>query len=164
MGRPDVAGERRLRLANSSPDVKALFNSPAYIYDFEEQEDVQTNYVPGHPLDYWTPLPPIVCYCVVQILANLHVQITGIWDTSTHETSRRCVEARIRFTFGSKTQGTDFQTTFLTESCTIIGLDDVSVPYCRVNFSSSAARISYDINGRHWRKLKSKFSNRPVFP
>jgi hypothetical protein len=61
MGRPDAAGERRLRLANSSPDVKALFNSPAYIYDFDEPEEAQANYVPaaGH-LDYWTPLPPIV--------------------------------------------------------------------------------------------------------
>jgi hypothetical protein len=53
--RSDVAGDRRLRLANSSPDVKALFNSPAYIYNLEEHEDPQTNYVP----DYWTPLPPI---------------------------------------------------------------------------------------------------------
>ncbi|KAK0489566.1 hypothetical protein EDD18DRAFT_587675 [Armillaria luteobubalina] len=33
-----VLGDRRLRLANSSPDVKALFNSPAYIYNFEEHE------------------------------------------------------------------------------------------------------------------------------
>ncbi|EDR15449.1 uncharacterized protein LACBIDRAFT_141174, partial [Laccaria bicolor S238N-H82] len=29
MGRSDLIGDRRLRLANSSPDVKALFNSPA---------------------------------------------------------------------------------------------------------------------------------------
>jgi hypothetical protein len=55
--RSDAAGDRRLRLANSSPDVKALFNSPSYIYNLEEHEDPQTNYVP----DYWTPLPPIVC-------------------------------------------------------------------------------------------------------
>ncbi|KAH9487156.1 Meiotically up-regulated gene 60 protein [Psilocybe cubensis] len=62
MGRSDVMGDRRLRLANSSPDVKALFNSPAYIYNIEAQEDVETNYIPGPSapgVDYWTPLPPI---------------------------------------------------------------------------------------------------------
>ncbi|KDQ63869.1 hypothetical protein JAAARDRAFT_119390 [Jaapia argillacea MUCL 33604] len=55
--------ERRLRLANSSPDVKALFNSqPAYIYDLDEEStDQATSYVPGPSNDYWTPLPPIVC-------------------------------------------------------------------------------------------------------
>ncbi len=52
-------GERRLRLANSSPDVKALFNSPAYIYKLED-EDNQGAYLPNHNLDYWSPLPPIV--------------------------------------------------------------------------------------------------------
>jgi hypothetical protein len=64
MGRSDVIGDRRLRLANSSPDVKALFNSPAYIYNLEEQEDPDTNYISGPPgpaVDYWTHLPPIVC-------------------------------------------------------------------------------------------------------
>ena len=60
MGRPDAAGERRLRLANSSPDVKALFNAPAYIYDFEEQDDSPASYVPGQSLEYWAPLAPIV--------------------------------------------------------------------------------------------------------
>jgi hypothetical protein len=59
--RADREGDRRLRLANSSPDVKALFNSPSYIYDLEEQEDSQANLVPGGAsVDYWTPLPPIV--------------------------------------------------------------------------------------------------------
>jgi len=60
MGRPDAAGERRLRLANSSPDVKALFNAPAYIYDFEEHDDSPASYVPGPSLEYWAPLAPIV--------------------------------------------------------------------------------------------------------
>ena len=34
MYRPNLRllSERRLRLANSSPDMKALFNAPAYIY------------------------------------------------------------------------------------------------------------------------------------
>jgi hypothetical protein len=65
MGRPDVAGDRRLRLASSSPDVKALFNSQPYIYDYEEHDDSQQpNYVPGPSLEYWTQLPPIVCILV----------------------------------------------------------------------------------------------------
>ncbi|KAJ6519587.1 cytoplasmic protein [Mycena sanguinolenta] len=61
LGRPDIAGDRRLRMANSSPDVKALFNSPAYIYNLEEHGDPQANaYLSvGGSLDYWTPLPPI---------------------------------------------------------------------------------------------------------
>jgi len=63
MGRSDIMADRRLRLANSSPDVKALFNSPAYIYNLESQEDVDTSFIPtpvqGQPLDYWTPLAPI---------------------------------------------------------------------------------------------------------
>ncbi|KAJ7492857.1 cytoplasmic protein [Mycena latifolia] len=59
LGRPDIAGDRRLRLANSSPDVKALFNSPAYIYNLEEHGDPQANYLSASSLDYWTPLPPI---------------------------------------------------------------------------------------------------------
>ncbi|GBE78141.1 hypothetical protein BKA93DRAFT_733553 [Sparassis latifolia] len=64
LGRPSEAMiDRRLRLASSSPDVKALFNnSPSYIYHVEEEEDVepQPNYVPGpSSSDYWTPLPPI---------------------------------------------------------------------------------------------------------
>ena len=64
MGRSDVMVDRRLRLASSSPDVKALFNSPAYIYNLDTQEDVEANYLTGpgpvQGVDYWTPLPPIV--------------------------------------------------------------------------------------------------------
>ncbi|KIM48441.1 hypothetical protein M413DRAFT_22936 [Hebeloma cylindrosporum] len=63
MGRSDLMADRRLRLASSSPDVKALFNAPAYIYGHETQEDLETNFIPAGPpvpgLDYWTPLPPI---------------------------------------------------------------------------------------------------------
>ncbi|EMD41708.1 hypothetical protein CERSUDRAFT_146926 [Gelatoporia subvermispora B] len=66
LGRPSEAMiDRRLRLASSSPDVKALFNnSPSTFYyqHVEEEEDFesQANYVPGPSNnDYWTPLPPI---------------------------------------------------------------------------------------------------------
>jgi hypothetical protein len=64
MGRSDVMADRRLRLASSSPDVKAMFNSPAYIYNIE-QEEADSNYLPAPPvpgLEYWTPLAPIVCF------------------------------------------------------------------------------------------------------
>lgn len=55
--------ERRLRLANSSPDVKALFNAPAYLYNLEPQEPNVDTFSIASDLDYWTPtqLVPIVC-------------------------------------------------------------------------------------------------------
>lgn len=64
LSRPEPMIDRRLRLANSSPDVKALFNnSPSYIYHLEEAQDSldsQANYVPGPSVnDYWNPQPPI---------------------------------------------------------------------------------------------------------
>ncbi|KAI0803061.1 cytoplasmic protein [Irpex lacteus] len=62
LGRPSESMiDRRLRLASSSPDVKALFNgSPSYIYHLEEEDDYdQPNYLPGPIADQWTPLPPI---------------------------------------------------------------------------------------------------------
>lgn len=62
----EILGDRRLRLANSSPDVKALFNAPPYIYDLEEHEDSQSAYgPPGTGLDYWPPLPPIVSLALI---------------------------------------------------------------------------------------------------
>lgn len=66
MGRSDFMAERRLRMANSSPDVKALFNSPAYIYNLEAQGDgsIDSTFNMVTPvqqdMDYWTPLAPIV--------------------------------------------------------------------------------------------------------
>lgn len=69
---PEAVSDRRLRMASSSPDVKALFNQPSYIFDLEEHENireqmregVRANHVSGQSLDYWTPLPPIVSsYC-----------------------------------------------------------------------------------------------------
>ncbi|KAE9410816.1 hypothetical protein BT96DRAFT_912263 [Gymnopus androsaceus JB14] len=58
-GRPVHDPDRRLRLASSSPDVKALFNAPAYIYNLEEQDDSQTSYMANSSQEYWSPLPPI---------------------------------------------------------------------------------------------------------
>ncbi|KAI0757224.1 cytoplasmic protein [Daedaleopsis nitida] len=62
LGRPSESMiDRRLRLASSSPDVKALFNnSPSYIYHLEEEDDYDSqNYVPGSSNEYWPPMPPI---------------------------------------------------------------------------------------------------------
>ncbi|KAI0034911.1 cytoplasmic protein [Vararia minispora EC-137] len=49
--------DRRLRMANSSPDVKALFNnSPSYIYHLEEaQESLESQHSYLPPTDYWNP-------------------------------------------------------------------------------------------------------------
>ena len=62
LGRPSESMiDRRLRLASSSPDVKALFNnSPSYFYHLEEEDDFepQPNYMPGGSnTDYWPPMP-----------------------------------------------------------------------------------------------------------
>lgn len=84
----DLAGERRLRLASSSPDVKALFNAPAYIYNLEDHEEPPQNpYVPGPSLEYWTPLQPIVC----RASSNLFLVTTlnvfqGVRYTLPHQT------------------------------------------------------------------------------
>ncbi|GJE85934.1 meiotically up-regulated gene 60 protein [Phanerochaete sordida] len=62
LGRPSESMiDRRLRLASSSPDVKALFNgSPSYIYHVEEEDDYdQPNYVPGPANDYWSMSNPM---------------------------------------------------------------------------------------------------------
>ena len=60
MGRSEaVDRDRRLRLANSSPDVKALFNAPSYIYKLEEDGGPEASILePG--MEYWPPMPPIV--------------------------------------------------------------------------------------------------------
>ncbi|VDB84505.1 unnamed protein product [Peniophora sp. CBMAI 1063] len=59
--RPDPMVDRRLRMANSSPDVKALFNnSPKYIYHLEEaQESLESQHSYLPPNDYWNPQPSI---------------------------------------------------------------------------------------------------------
>lgn len=68
LSRPEPMIDRRLRLASSSPDVKALFNnSPQYIYHLDEAQeslDSQPNYPPIQPQvnDYWNPQgqPPMI--------------------------------------------------------------------------------------------------------
>lgn len=65
MGRPsETIGERRLRLASSSPDVKALFHAPTsqYVYSVEEPQEPAPTYIHGQhgqPFDFWPPLAPI---------------------------------------------------------------------------------------------------------
>lgn len=71
---PEMA-DRRLRMASSSPDVKALFNSSnnttnnntttSSLYQIEQQEENldETDSVYDSPsADYWTPLPHIVSH------------------------------------------------------------------------------------------------------
>jgi hypothetical protein len=106
MGRPDLSllSERRLRLANSSPDVKALFNAPAYIYNLEALEAASVSSTAGDDLgygdgggyggtgegqaaggsvlgesdlDYWTPtsLVPIVSFHSFFFFANHQIDV-----------------------------------------------------------------------------------------
>lgn len=73
----DVSVEKRLRMANSSPDVKALFNNPqsTYLYNIEQADEASDNQsVYDSPSnDYWTPLPNIVSHHdrVISVLLNV---------------------------------------------------------------------------------------------
>lgn len=65
-GRPHVNGsvERRLRLASSSPNVKALFDNSPATYSYSIDDDDDSTYMTPQS-DYWHPLPlPIVCFDV----------------------------------------------------------------------------------------------------
>ncbi|KAF5355949.1 hypothetical protein D9756_004263 [Leucocoprinus leucothites] len=63
INRSEMIGDRRLRLANSSPDVKALFNSPAGPYIFDDHDPQESSYLgsgrSGSSIDYWTPSTPM---------------------------------------------------------------------------------------------------------
>jgi len=69
----ELIGDRRLRLASSSPDVKALFHSPVGSYIFDDHNHSESSYLGSGPhgggVDYWspsTPLAPIVsCFFVL---------------------------------------------------------------------------------------------------
>lgn len=117
----EILGDRRLRLANSSPDVKALFNAPAYIYDLEEHEDSQSAYgPPGTGLDYWTPLPPIVSFYLAAIRSSLPHRVNiGLRNHSPNPEYRGCSETGLRFPPRVQDQGTDFQTSISSKSRTV---------------------------------------------
>lgn len=101
LGRPSESMiDRRLRLASSSPDVKALFNgSPSYISYVEEEEDYdQPNYVPGPPSDYW-PLPPIVS-CIHLVSNDLIIMLVGralVYQLGPVKAKTRSSAARTHF-------------------------------------------------------------------
>lgn len=83
--------DKRLRMASSSPDVKALFNSntsisaqqqqTSYLYDIEQQEEnAETDSVYDSPAaDYWnTTLPMIVsgnCYQMILGCNESHFRV-----------------------------------------------------------------------------------------
>ena len=118
----EILGDRRLRLANSSPDVKALFNAPAYIYDLEDHEDSQSAYgPPGTGLDYWTPLPPIVGFYFVTIPGSRShwINLLGLRNYIPNPQYRGCPEAGLRFPSRVQNQGTDLQTSISSKSRTV---------------------------------------------
>lgn len=121
-GRSHVNGsaERRLRLASSSPNVKALFdNSPAtYSYSIEDDDD-STYMTPQS--DYWHPLPPpIVCLGIYPRFARrLITGLEGIWDPGPREAPGRCNQAWFRFALGIEDQGSPLQTTVAVKPRTV---------------------------------------------
>lgn len=128
--RSDVIGDRRLRLANSSPDVKALFNNPTYIYNLPpaEPEEQEANYIagsgPGSEVDHWTPLPPIVRALSLpsnSVGLTLFTGYGGAPDTA----QRRRHQAWLRLFARGKVEGTTGceATAFTQQSCAILGSD-----------------------------------------
>ncbi|KAA1468592.1 cytoplasmic protein [Dentipellis sp. KUC8613] len=96
LSRTEPMIDRRLRLANSSPDVKALFNnSPSYIYHLDEAQeslDSQASYVPGPVSDYWNPQPPIVRHGRFLSMSHVHDDIpqgSGMPSRTRHGDEKR---------------------------------------------------------------------------
>lgn len=71
----ETSVDRRLRLASSTPDVKAMFDNhsrghvhshsaqhtSSFLYNIEQEDNAETDSVYDSPsADYWTPLPTIV--------------------------------------------------------------------------------------------------------
>ncbi len=76
--------DRRLRMASSSPDVKALFNggsnnttpsTASSLYQIEQEDFLdETESVYDSPsADYWTPLPSIVRVLICDVIDILNV-------------------------------------------------------------------------------------------
>lgn len=110
LGRPSEAMiDRRLRMASSSPDVKALFNNPApptYIYHLEEEDDFEpsSNYVPGPSNEIWgAPMAPIVSSPLVIAILGL-ISIIGLWSTQP-AWRRGCTQAWFGLITGGEAEG-----------------------------------------------------------
>lgn len=82
---PEPTMDRRLRMASSSPDVKALFDNHSrghnhshsaqhqntFLYNIEQEDSAETDSVYDSPsADYWTPLPQIVSDILSFIVRN----------------------------------------------------------------------------------------------
>lgn len=123
LSRPsDALVDRRLRMASSSPDVKALFNnSPSYIYNLENEDTLQNQspYDHGMPNDYWTPLPHIVS-CPSMLVFMFANATTGKRHSSCPKSpSRRCFQKRLRLPFGGEDQREALKTTFIDKPRTV---------------------------------------------
>lgn len=87
-------GDRRLRMASSSPDVKAMFNRPQYLNNMEDPEDSEADYVQNetdffqeeyedsmpNESDAWTPLPPIVSIVRVNRRSVVLIRLRSLRD------------------------------------------------------------------------------------
>ena len=78
INRSEFIGDRRLRLANSSPDVKALFHSPVNSYIFDDHNHSESSYLGSGPsgggIDYWSPSGPLapIVSCFLSCCENYH--------------------------------------------------------------------------------------------
>lgn len=92
-GRPHVNGsvERRLRLASSSPNVKALFDNSPATYSYSIDDDDDSAYMTPQS-DYWHPLPPPIVrlYHSFSFSTVADHQFKGIWYAWPRETPGRC--------------------------------------------------------------------------
>jgi hypothetical protein len=127
--RPEPMMDRRLRLANSSPDVKALFNnSPSYIYHLEEAQeslDSQPSYAPAPVNDYWAPQPPIGRHgrFLSMSHANDDPTLSSIPGRLRGDDGRASDRTLVR----GKTQGSGWKTSFFDESSSVSRLDTVVI-------------------------------------
>ena len=82
-GRSHVNGsvERRLRLANSSPNVKALFDNSPAAYSYSVEDDDDSTYMTPQS-DYWHPLPPPIVRSGLysHSIRRLITSTKGIWN------------------------------------------------------------------------------------
>lgn len=91
-GRPHVNGsaERRLRLASSSPNVKALFDNSPATYSYSIDDDDDSAYMTPQS-DYWHPLPPPIVRFghSFSFSAAANHQFKGIWHPWPREAPGR---------------------------------------------------------------------------
>lgn len=168
MGRSDVMSERRLRMANSSPDVKALFNSPAYIYKLDNPQEPDVPYMPGPTMDYWTPLAPIVRALSFSFICNnpSKGETSGFWYPQSQPTLelRGRSQARLRLATGSEVEGANIKTPLIAKSCAVARPDLLAFAHHGVVFETPSAGITDDLHWGHGWQFEPIVCHRALLP